>query len=207
MLALIAAATILCNPAALFSQVAAATGGAAWKSVGEVSAVGSLRSSGLNGNSGLHEDVRSGRYTTRQTLSVAGETLEVYDGSTDWVRDISGGVHAYDAWYPRALALTQAYLTRRGYLDTNSTAAIACAGTGTVGADETQLVRVQPLGGVPATMAINTRTHLVESISFRAPIETDVTTSPIIAKSDGSYCHLQSPTQARSNRRTVTEPT
>jgi hypothetical protein len=176
MLALIAAATISCNPAALFGQVAAATGGAAWKSVGEVSAVGSLRSSGLNGTAAFHDDMRSGRYTNRQTLSVAGETLEVYDGRADWVRDISGGVHAYDAWFPRALALTQAYLTRRSYLDPNSQATVTCAGSGTSGRDTTQLVRVQPPGGVPATLAINTRTHLVESISIREPIETDVTT-------------------------------
>lgn len=176
MLALIAAATIACNPGALFSQVAAATGGAAWKSVGEVSAVGTLASSGLHGIAEYHWDVRSGRYTNRQTLSVAGETLEVYDGRTDWVRDISGGVHAYDAWFPRALALTQAYLTRRAYLDPNVKATVACAGLGTSGSDATQLVRVQPPGGVPATLAINTRTHLVESIAIRAPIETDVTT-------------------------------
>ena len=176
MLALIAAATISCNPATLFGQVAAATGGAAWKSVREVSAVGSLASSGLHGTAEYHWDVRSGRYTNRQTLSVAGETLEVYDGRTDWVRDISGGVHAYDAWFPRALALTQAYLARRAYLDPNAKATVTCAGTGTSAGDQTTLVRVQPPGGVPATMAIDMRTHLVESIAIRAPIETDVTT-------------------------------
>jgi PDZ domain/Aspartyl protease len=176
MLALIAAATISCNPAALFGQVASATGGAAWKSAGEVSAVGKLRSSGLNGTAAFHNDMRSGRYTNRQTLSVAGETFEVYDGRTDWVRDISGGVHAYDAWFPRALALTQAYLTRRAYLDPNVKATVTCTGAGTSGSDATQIVRVQPPGGVPATLAINTRTHLVESIAIRAPIETDVTT-------------------------------
>jgi hypothetical protein len=176
MLALIAAATISCNPGALFSQVAAATGGAAWKSVGEVSAVGNLRSSGLNGTAAFHDDMRGGRYTNRQTLSVAGETLEVYDGGTDWVRDISGGVHAYDAWYPRALALTQAYLTRRAYLAPNPQGTFSCVGTGSSGSDTTQLVRVQPPGAIPATLAINNRTHLVESIAIRAPIETDITT-------------------------------
>src|ERR1700678_333600 len=176
MLALIAAAALSCNPSALFAQVAAATGGAAWKTVGEVSAVGNLASSGLHGTASFNEDVRFGRYANRSVLPVAGTTIEVYDGRADWARDISGGVHAYDSWYPHARALTEAYLTRRAYLDPSAPAKFTCAGTGTNGGDPTDLVQVQPPGGVPATVAIDSHTHLIDSISIRSPIETDVTT-------------------------------
>jgi PDZ domain/Aspartyl protease len=175
-LALIAAATLSCNPSALFAQVAAATGGAAWKGVGEVSAVGHLTSSGLHGVASFNDDVQSGRYANRSTLPVAGTTIEVYDGRTDWARDISGGVHAYDSWYPHARALTEAYLTRRAYLDPNAQAKFTCAGTGTSGGVSTNLVAVQPPGGIPATLAIDSRTHLIDSIAIRAPIDTDVAT-------------------------------
>jgi hypothetical protein len=176
MLALIAATALSCNPSALFAQAAAAAGGAAWKIVGEVSAVGSLASSGLHGVASFNQDVRFGRYANHSVLPVAGTTIEVYDGRIDWGRDISGGVHTYDSWYPRARALTEAYLTRRAYLDPKAQAKVTCAGTGTSGGSFTDLVQVQPPGGVPATLAIDTRTHLIDSIAIRAPIETDVTT-------------------------------
>src|SRR5215469_8248682 len=97
------AAAVACNAAALLSQLAAATGGAAqWKAVGEVSATGTLSSSGFQGTAQLHDDVRSGRYASTSVLPVAGTTIQVFDGNNMWVRDISGGVHAYDSWYPRA---------------------------------------------------------------------------------------------------------
>jgi hypothetical protein len=130
----------------------------------------------LHGAAAFHQDVQGGRYTNRSALPVAGTTIETYDGTTVWVRDISGGVHAYDAWYPRARALTESFLTRRAYLDSNARAKFTCAGTGTNRGDTTDLVQVQPPGGIPATLAIETRTHLVDSVAMRTPISTDVTT-------------------------------
>jgi hypothetical protein len=176
MIALIASAAFACNVGALLSQVALATGGSAWKPVGEVAASGSLRSAGLHGTAQLREDVRSGRYTIRRTLPVAGTTIETYDGKTVWARDISGGVHPYDAWYPRARSITDSYINRRGYLERRGDASIACAGFGQDDAGRTELVRVLPRNGIPALIAIDARTHLVHSIAIRTPISTDVTT-------------------------------
>lgn len=175
MFAIIAAA-VACNAAALLAQVAAATGGAHWKAVGEISATGVLASSGFRGVAELHDDVRDGRYATRSTLPVKGTTIEVYDGRKHWVRDISGGVHAYDAWYPGVRAVTDAYLTRRAYLNPQPNATITCAGFAGSGSTRTQLLRVEPSGGIAATLAIDTQTHLLDSISVRTPITTDVTT-------------------------------
>jgi hypothetical protein len=175
MLALVAAA-VACNAAALLAQVGAATGGAAWRAAAEISATGILTSSGFRGVSELHDDVRDGRYAARSTLPVKGTTIEVYDGSKHWVRDISGGVHAYDSWYPRARAVTDAYLTRRGYLNPQENATITCAESAGTGSNRTQSIQVAPRGGIPAVLAIDTRTHLLDSVSVRTPISTDETT-------------------------------
>ncbi|HEY1867478.1 MAG TPA: hypothetical protein VGG70_04220, partial [Candidatus Cybelea sp.] len=104
------------------TQLAAASGGRAWNSVAEVSATGRVTSAGLRGAAQLDSDVRDGRYAARFRLPVEGKSAEVYDGRTVWSRDISGGVHPYDAWYPRARAVTQRFLTRREYLDPSAAA-------------------------------------------------------------------------------------
>jgi hypothetical protein len=175
MIGLIASVTLACNGAALFSQVAAATGGAAWNRAREITASGQLTGSGLHGVTELRDDLRDGRYGRWSTLAVKGSEAEVYDGHTVWARDISGGVHPYDSWYPRSRAVTEAFLTRRGYLNPHSGAAMACVGVGGSDARD-ELVRVAPRGGIPAVVAVNTRTHLIDSIAIRTPISTDVTT-------------------------------
>jgi hypothetical protein len=171
-----------CNAALLLAQVAAATGGASWKTVGEITAWGSLSSSGLRGVAELRDDVRRGRYLSRSSLPVMGTSAEVYDGRTVWSRDISGGVHPYDSWYPKARAVTQAYLTRRGYLDPHRNADIACLGFENNGTAE---VRVQPRDGIPAVLSIDTKTRLIDSVAIRTPITTDVTTYADYRQVDG----------------------
>lgn len=176
MLAAIASLTFACRAAAVLAQTAAATGDSSWDTVSEVAASGQLSSSGLRGSVQLYDDARSGRYAIRTSLPVKGARIEVYDGRTDWVRDISGGVHPYDSWYPRARAVTQAYLTRRAYFNPRESASATCTGVAKSGSDPIALVRVQPRGGIPATLSIDTRTHLIGSIAIRTPITTDVTT-------------------------------
>src|SRR5579863_1153304 len=176
MIGLIASVSLACNAAVLLAQVAAATGGAAWNRVGEITASGALTSSGLHGVAELRDDVRDGRYARRSTFPVKGSEAEVYDGHTVWARDISGGVHPYDSWYARSRAVTEAILTRRGYLGPHSDAALTCVGLAGNGALEDELVRVVPRGGIAAVVAVNTRSRLIDSIAIRTPISTDVTT-------------------------------
>jgi len=156
------------------AQLAAATGGTGWNRAGEITAWGRLTSSGLRGEARLSYDLRTGRYSKRFVLPVAGESAEVYDGKTVWSRDISGGVHPYDAWYPRARAVTEAYLTRRGYAREGD-AAIVCLGSGSDRNRAVERVRVVPRDGVPAVLSIDVRTDLLDSVAIRTPISTDVT--------------------------------
>jgi hypothetical protein len=173
-IAVLASVTAACNAAAVLAQLAAASGGAAWKTIGEVSIAGKLTSSGLHGRAELHQDVRTGRYAIWSTLPIAGTSAQVYDGRTVWSRDVSGGVHPYDSWYPRARAVTEAFLTRRDYFDPRTGASAVCVPQTGTGRDE--LVRVTPRGGIPAVLAIDPRTHLLDSVAIRTPISTDLTT-------------------------------
>ena len=157
-------------------QLAGASGGTAWNAVAQVSATGRLTSSGLRGTAELDSDVRDGRYAARYSLPVEGTSAEVYDGRTVWSHDISGGVHPYDAWYPRARAITQRFLTRRQYLDPGAAASITCGTPAEDASGRDDLVVVTPRYGIPAVLAIDRRTHLLDSVSIRTPISTDVTT-------------------------------
>jgi len=166
----------LCNAPALLAQARAAAGGAAWNRVGELAALGTVTSSGLRGRAELRYDLRRGRYSTRIALPVAGTTLEVYDAKTVWSRDISGGVHPYDSWYPRSRAVTEAYITRRAYLNPRPGAAITCLGFAADRAERAALIAVQPPGGIPAVLAIDTKSHLLDSVTIRTWMSTNVTT-------------------------------
>ncbi len=161
---------------ALFNQLRSAGGGSAWNSAGEVAASGRLTSSGLHGSADFRYDVRTGHYVQRTVLPVQGESDVVYDGRTVWSRDISGGVHPYDAWYPRARSVTDAYIARRGYLNSRDAATIVCLGNAQRNRRTVEVVRVQPRYGLPALLSIDSNTHLLDSVAIRTPISTDVTT-------------------------------
>jgi len=176
MLAAAALAVALCNAPALLAQTRIATGGAAWQRVDELAAFGNVTSSGLRGSAELRYDLRRGRYSIGISLPVAGTQLEVYDGRTVWSRDISGGVHPYDSWYPRARAVTQAYIIRRAYLNRPPGAAINCLGFAADQAKRVALIRIQPPGGIPAVLAIDTQSRLLDSVTMRTWMSTEVTT-------------------------------
>ena len=102
----------------MLAAVRAAAGGERWDSAGALEATGSATISGLRGSAKFSDDLRTGRFARRFHIAVMGDRADVYDGTTLWAQDISGGVHPRDAEFPRTLALTDGYLARRGYLRT-----------------------------------------------------------------------------------------
>jgi hypothetical protein len=165
-----------CRAPYVFAQVRATVGGGYWNAVAQTTAYGRATMEGLRGTARLDDDLSRGRYAQRFSLSVVGSSAEVDDGTTVWAQDHSGGVHAYDAPFPRRRAVTSAYLTRRGYLDPRTTARLTCLGTRVEGNRSVTVIRVQPRGGIPADLAIDVQTHLLASVTERLPITTSVTT-------------------------------
>jgi len=151
----------------------AATGGDAWNGVGEIGAAGRVTMAGLRGSASAGEDLERGRYAWRFDVPAMGDTADVYDGTTVWAQDVSGGVHPYDTPFARERAVTSAYLARRGYLDTKENARATCATIHTPGGRAAIVVRVAPAGGIPADLAIDSATHLLESVTVELPIPSD----------------------------------
>jgi len=152
----------------------AAAGADIWNGIAEIEARGSASTAGLRGTAQFDDDLTRGRYAKRFAIAVMGSSEEIYDGSTVWAKDISGGVHPYDAPFARRRAVTSAYLTSRSYLDPRSKAAIACIGNRTVAGRTFVVIRVVPSGGIPAELAIDAGTHLLSSVTERLPITTSV---------------------------------
>jgi hypothetical protein len=156
----------LCDPGLVLHQMYATIGGDAWKRVAQVSMDGRAATAGLNGTTQFADDLGDGRFTRRFAIAVMGSSAEVYDGRDDWAQDISGGVRRIDSPYARSEAITDAYLARHGYFDSKSSASVMCLGEN----DGMVRLRVQPRNGIPAELAIDARTHLLASVTTRAPL-------------------------------------
>jgi hypothetical protein len=161
----------LCDPRAVLHETYLATGGSAWVRVAEVSARGAVRTAGLRGTAHFYDALRDGRYARRFDVAVMGASAEVFDGTSDWAQDISGGVRRLDSPYARSEAITDAYLARRGYFDPHDDVSQTCLGE----SEGVTRIRVEPPGGIPAELAIDTQTHLFASVSVRAPLGIKIT--------------------------------
>lgn len=165
-----------CDAALTLSRMHAAIGGARWNGITQINAYGTATVSGLRGTARFDDDLVRGRYARRFQIAVMGFDAEIYDGSTIWAQDISGGVHPYDSPYAREQSVTNAYLARRGYFDPRSAASFACMGTRVDNGRSQVVIRVQPNGGSPAELAIDAQTNLLASVTQRAPLERSVAT-------------------------------
>jgi hypothetical protein len=154
----------------------AAIGGTRWNGVTEIVAYGKATVSGLRGSARFDDDLVRGRYARRFQIAVMGFNAEIYDGSTAWAQDISGGVHPYDSAYARKQSVTNAYLARRGYFGRRSPASVTCLGTRDANGPSQVVIRVQPNGGSAVELAIDAQTHLLSSLMQRAPLERSVVT-------------------------------
>jgi hypothetical protein len=165
-----------CDAAQALRDMRAATGGSNWDRVAEIGAVGQATISGLRGSARFDDDLVTGRYARRFQTAVIGSSAEVYDGATIWAQDMSGGVRPHDSPYSREQAVTNAYLTRRGYFDPQSRAPATCVGTRVVNGHSQVVIRVQPHGGSAADLAIDARTHLLASSAQREPLDRFIVT-------------------------------
>ncbi|HTW82962.1 MAG TPA: pepsin/retropepsin-like aspartic protease family protein [Candidatus Sulfotelmatobacter sp.] len=152
-----------------------AASGDHWNAIAQLTARGRATVSGLHGTARFDDDLRDGRTARRFSIAVMGPSAEIDDGRHWWSQDVSGGVHAYDAWFPRRRAITMEYLTRRAYLDPQPAARITCAGTRIEDGRAVTVLRIVPPGGTPAELAVDARTFLPASVSERLPTTTAVT--------------------------------
>jgi hypothetical protein len=165
--AVVLAAAISTAPrdaATVLGALRAATGGAAWSTVPALDVVGSKVSFGLTGRFHETDDLATGRFrrVAEYPLFTNGEGA---DASGRWRLDGSGGVHALDSGEATAIAATERYLVRRGYLrdDAPARRRLLPAAPGT---ERYARVEVTPPGGRPATLWIRRSDALLERVTL-----------------------------------------
>ena len=150
------------SAAALLARLKAATGGERWDRATTVSAAGEKTSFGLKGAYGSAEDLATGRFARRSDYGLLANA-EGLDDAGRWRRDNSGGVHPLDSDEARAVAATEAYLARRGYLfPERAGAALTLQDPATEGAETFDRIVVTPQGGRAATLWIRRSDHRLD---------------------------------------------
>jgi hypothetical protein len=173
-------ATLAISPAAedavaILASVKRASGGARWDSVRALRAEGDETTDGLVGPFRSVVDVTSGRFARRGHNDVF-VVATGFDGHTRWRSDISGQTHDLDSDEARTVALSEAYLERRGYLFPERVPA-RVARLADVSAEESRAIRLEitPDGGRTMTVVIDPNTRLVD----RATMELSFTTRTV----------------------------
>src|SRR5579862_4868850 len=92
-----------CEPGRVLREMRSALGGGAWSEIAQSSAYGKATIAGLRGSARFDDDLRGGRYAWHFDIAVMGTSAEIYDGTTAWAQDISGGVRPYDSPYAHRL--------------------------------------------------------------------------------------------------------
>jgi len=164
------ASTASAAPQPLLAQLRDAAGGAAWDHVQGLQAQGRIVSSGLPGSWTRDEDLASGRWSARIDLGVyrAGEGD---DGRQRWRQDPSGGVHPLDGAFSKQAAVTDAWLTRRGWLRRDRAGAqLAPAMTRDEDGRRYDVLEATPRGGQRVELWFDKRSHLLARTVREMPI-------------------------------------
>jgi predicted aspartyl protease len=116
------------------------------------------------------EDVAEGRYVVAADLGVM-RIAEGHDGRVHWRQDPSGGVHSLNAAFSQAASLTDAWLTRRGWLRADAgSARIGPAETRTRDGSRFVVLEATPPHGQPVEMWFDASTFLLERTVRTMPI-------------------------------------
>ncbi|MDR3444867.1 aspartyl protease family protein [Dyella sp.] len=105
---------------ASLQELRQAYGGDHWNTIGSLLLDGRQTSDGLTGELHTAVDLRTGYYASRQRNAVFA-SADGYDEIGRWHQDISGLVHPYDSDEAKAVAISESWLRRFGFLRTDDT--------------------------------------------------------------------------------------
>jgi hypothetical protein len=115
LMALRSATLAAATPDAVLASARAAAGVRESSYVGCIRLSGSEQASGLSGRWSKLIDLATGKTREASNFGVTA-TADVWDGHVSWHQDMSGGVHPRDSEFMRQVHVTDAWLTRFGYL-------------------------------------------------------------------------------------------
>ena len=150
------------------------TGGPRWASVHGIDSRGTVSVGGLTGAFTSFEDVATGRHRSKLELGpvVIGDG---YDGTAGWELTTGGEVVAADTPEARTLAVTDAWLVRRGYFSPTG-ARYRELGAKTEADHHYRVVEATPDGGAPIELWFDDATGLLARTRNQDGINTVVTT-------------------------------
>jgi len=139
-----------------------ASGCTAWGHLATLRVGGVESADGLMGRFKMIVDTRAGRSKEEMNRGPIREG-DGFDGTTAWSRDYSGASHILNAPDAISSAITNAWLTRRGWCrPDDGGAVIRTGGTHTEGGRAFAVLEALPQGGAPVTMWVNRSTHLLD---------------------------------------------
>jgi hypothetical protein len=155
----------------LLAQIRAASGGEAWDGIRTIRAEGVETAAGLQGPWLVIQDLAHGRFAQFSDFRVF-RTADVYDGTTRWKQDRSGGVHALNADFSVRYARTDAWMTTRAYLRPGAQGAeIGSAAERVDGAVHYLVLTATPIGGEPVELWFDAGTKLLARTVRQRPLD------------------------------------
>jgi predicted aspartyl protease len=157
---------------AALSKARAASGGAAWNHIKGIHGEGQIEVSRLPGTWSRDEDLSSGRWAVRADVGVF-RTAEGFDGNARWRQDPSGGVHPLNGAFSRQASVTEAWLTRRGWLQPD--AEHARIGRASMQAEDDRsfiVIDAVPRGGQRVQLWLDAATYALDRTIRTMPIST-----------------------------------
>ncbi len=155
----------------ILAQTRAASGGENWGRAGQIVSEGELQTHGLTAQIHFREDGRHGRSILRYEIPSRGiKGSEGSDGSQSWQQDQEGYISLSDDQASVQDAISNAYLTRRGYFEPD----FGGAGVQSIqpiidGEISYDRITIRPKDGREFTLWINSGTHLIERIEHGSP--------------------------------------
>jgi predicted aspartyl protease len=143
------------------AQMRAAHGGAAWDKVGWLRMEAGETTDGLHGKVSIIVDRTTGQFARRTDFKLY-RVADGIDENGRWRQDSTRGFHALDSGESRAVAATESWLNRRGYLDSRDNASWHDAGTAAEDGVALDKLEATPPGGRTVTLWLDHGTHLVQ---------------------------------------------
>lgn len=164
---LILAGPALAGGEAYVEKMKATVGGPAWDAVKTLSAEGTVTAAGLSGKYQVTEDLGSGRFTERDQFEPFTEA-EGINSAGRWRQDGSGQVHALNSREAMTVALTEAYLTERGYFfPAKFHAYVHPQPSASEDGKRFDLIEITPKDGRILTLWVDGRTRLIDHVTYQ----------------------------------------
>jgi predicted aspartyl protease len=142
------------------AQMRAAHGGAAWDKAGWLRMAADETTDGLHGKVTVIVDRATGQFVRRSEFKLY-RVADGIDENGRWRQDSTRGFHPLDSAESRAIAASESWLNRRGYLDSRDNASWRDAGTAVEDGVALDKLEATPPGGRALTLWLDHGTHLV----------------------------------------------